>query len=53
MYVSLFGYKLAIWTAPTEPTKHWFEYLKAMRITIRKNSKIIFVIKKGEIQKAI
>lgn len=49
IYKKIFGITLAIWTAPTEPVKHWMMYLKAMRITLRKNSKVLFVIKKGEI----
>lgn len=49
IYKNIFGITIAIWTAPTEPVKHWMNYLKSMRITLRKNSKVLFVIKKGEI----
>ena len=39
---------LAIWSTPTMPCS-WLDILKSMRITIRKDHKPIYIIKKGEI----
>ena len=48
IYISITPtYTLALWSGPTIPVRNSWDYLKALRITIRKDGSPVFVIKKG------